>query len=150
MTMDPRLLGYLNRALGHEMAAVQQYMAQSKLCELWGMADFRDHFRQHAIEELGHVEDLMGALLKLGVTPQVTQMPTVRLGRTMEEILQIDKVLELEAVRLYEAAADYCLRLRDADHHALLSRILGDELKHLDEMGRLGLPPAHLKEQRHG
>ena len=134
MAIDPRLLGYLNRALGHEMAAVQQYMAQSKLCGLWGMADYCSHFRQDVTEELGHVESLMEALLKLGVAPHATQLPPVRLGRSLEEMIEIDRVLEVEAVRLYEEAAAYCTRVRDVDHHALFAQILRDELQHLDEL----------------
>lgn len=137
MAIDPRLLGYLNRALGHEMAAVQQYMAQSKLCGLWGMAEHCSHFRQDVIEELGHVESLMDALLKLGVTPNATQLPPVRLGRTMDEMVAIDRVLEVEAVRLYEEAAAYCTRVRDFGHHALFMQILRDELQHLDELDRM-------------
>ena len=107
--MDPRLMGYLNWALAHEMATVQQYMVQSKLCDLWG-AEYCGHFRQDVIEEPGHVESLMEALLKLGVTPHATQLPAVRLGRSMEEMFEIDRVLEVEAVRLYEEAAAYCTR----------------------------------------
>lgn len=137
MAMDPRLMAYLNRALTHEMAAVQQYMAQSKLCELWGMAEYCSHFRQDVIEELGHVESLMDALLKLGVTPHATQLPPVRLGRSMEEMLAIDRVLEVEAVRLYEEAATYCTRVRDFGHHALFSQIMRDELQHLDDLDKM-------------
>ncbi|HQT30503.1 MAG TPA: ferritin-like domain-containing protein [Thiobacillus sp.] len=137
MAMDPRLHGYLTRALCHEMAAVQQYMAQSKLCDLWGMAEYCSHFRQDVIEELGHVESLMEALIKLGVTPNATQLPAVRLGRSMEEMFAIDRVLEVEAVRLYEEAAAYCWRVRDDGHHALFSKILRDELQHLDELDKL-------------
>jgi bacterioferritin len=146
MAMDPRLLGYLNRALGHEMAAVQQYMAQSKLCGLWGMAEYCGHFRQDVIEELGHVESLMGALLKLGVTPHATQLPPVRLGRTLEEMIEIDRVLEVEAVRLYEEAAAYCTRVRDFEHHALFAQILRDELQHLDELDKMA--SAHREKER--
>lgn len=137
MAMDPRLLGYLTRALGHETAAVQQYMAQSRLCDLWGMAEYCSHFRQDVIEELGHVESLMGALLRLGVTPHATQFHPVRLGRTLDEMIAIDRVLEIEAVRLYEEAAAYCTRVRDVRHHALFSQILRDELQHLDELDKM-------------
>jgi len=144
--MDPRLLGYLNRALGHEMAAVQQYMAQSKLCGLWGMAEHCSHFRQDVIEELGHVESLMEALLKLGVTPHATQLPPVRLGRTLEEMIAIDRVLEVEAVRLYEEAAAYCTRVRDFGHHALFVQILRDELQHLDELDKMN--STHREKER--
>jgi len=135
--MDPRLLGYLNRALGHEMAAVQQYMAQSRLCGLWQLADYCSHFHQDVIEELGHVARLTDALLKLGAAPNATQLPPVRLGRSLEEMLAIDRVLEVEAVRLYEEAAAYCARVRDGAHHALFQKILNDELEHLQELDRM-------------
>ena len=137
--MDSRLHGYLTRALSHEMAAVQQYMAQSKLCGLWGMADYCSHFRQDVIEELGHVESLMEALLKLGIMPHATQLPAVRLGRSLEEMIAIDRVLEVEAVRLYEEAASYCTRVRDIEHQALFSKILHDELQHLDELDKMSV-----------
>jgi bacterioferritin len=148
MAMDPRLMAYLNRALTHEMAAVQQYMAQSKLCGLWGMAEYCSHFRQDVIEELGHVESLMEALLKLGVTPQATQLPAVRLGRSLEEMLAIDRVLEVEAVRLYEEAAAYSIRVRDVGHHALFSQIMRDELHHLDDLDKM-IASLPTKEKRY-
>lgn len=137
MAMDPRLIGYLTRALDHEMAAVQQYMAQSRLCELWNLADYCAHFRQDVTEELGHVESLMDALLKLGVSPHATQLPPVRLGRSLEEMIAIDRVLEIEAIRLYEEGAAYCARVRDFAHHALFEKILRDELQHLEELDKM-------------
>ncbi len=137
MAMDTRLIGYLTRALDHEMAAVQQYMAQSRLCELWSVADYCAHFRQDVTEELGHVESLMDALLRLGVSPHATQLAPVRLGRSLEEMIAIDRVLEIEAVRLYEEAAAYCTRVRDFAHHAVFDRILRDELQHLEELDRM-------------
>lgn len=146
--MDPRLLGYLNRALDHEMAAVQQYLAQSKLCDLWGLADYCGHFRQDVTEELAHVESLMEALLKLGVSPHATRLSPVRLGRTLEEMIAIDRVLEVEAVRLYEEAAAYCARVRDTAHHALFDRILRDELQHLEELAKMSASLPN-KEKRH-
>jgi len=148
MAMDSRLHGYLVRALSHEMAAVQQYMAQSKLCDLWNMAEHCSHFRQDVIEELGHVESLMEALLKLGVTPQVTQLPAVRLGRSLEEMLAIDRVLEVEAVRLYEEAASYCARVRDVVHHTLFTQIMRDELHHLDDLDKM-IASLPTKEKRY-
>jgi bacterioferritin len=137
MAIDPRLLGYLNRALGHEMAAVQQYMAQSRLCDLWNMSEYCAHFRQDVVEEIGHVESLMEARVKLGAAPNATQLPPVRLGRSLEEMIEIDRALEVEAIRLYEEAAAYCVRVRDSAHHALFDNILRDELQHLDELDKM-------------
>lgn len=148
MAMDPRLLGYLNRALDHEMAAVQQYMAQSRLCDLWGMAEYCAHFRQDVIEELGHVETLMEALLRLGMPPNATRLAPVRLGRSLEEMIAIDRVLEVDAVRLYEEAAAYCARVRDAAYQAIFERILHDELQHLQDLDKMSASLPN-KEARH-
>lgn len=138
MLMDARLIGYLNRAAGHELGAIQQYLAQSRLCEMWGMADFSRQFSEDAREETGHLSDLMDALLRLGVTPQASHVPPVRLGRTLEQMLEIDRQLEYDAIRLYEEAVDYCARRRDATHQALFDRILRDELEHLGTLDQLG------------
>jgi bacterioferritin len=148
MAIDPRLLGYLNRALGHEMGAVQQYMAQSRLCDQWNMSEYCAHFRQDVTEEIGHVQTLIDAMVKLGVAPNATQLPPVRLGRSLHELIAIDRVLEVEAIRLYEEAAAYCARVRDFAHHKLFTGILGDELTHLDELAKMEaeLPD---KEQRY-
>jgi len=142
MGIDPRLLGYLNRALGHEMAAVQQYMAQSGICGQWGMEKYCKQFRQDVAEELEHVQSLLEALLKLGVAPHATQLPAVRLGRNLAEMIAIDIDLEIEAIRLYEEAAGYCVRVRDFEHHALFDKILRDELTHQDELVKMQSDPT--------
>ena len=54
MSVDPRTLGWLSRALTHEMSAVQQYLAQSVLARLWGDDELASKLRSEAVEELGH------------------------------------------------------------------------------------------------
>ena len=137
MAIDPRLLGYLNRALGHEMAAVQQYMAQSRLCDIWEMSGYCAHFREDVTEELAHVQSLIDALLRIGVAPNATQLPPVRLGRSLHEMILVARGLEVDAIHLYEEAVAYCARVNDARHHALFSGILRDELGHLEELGKM-------------
>jgi bacterioferritin len=138
MSVDPRTLGWLARALTHEMSAVQQYLAQSVLARLWGDADLADHLRHEAIEELGHAERLMERLILLGVAPSAGNLPPARLGRSVEALLASDRTLEVDAVRLYQEALAHARRMRDADSAALLEDILGEELAHVRELdGRL-------------
>ena len=73
----------------------------------------------------------------LGIPSNATQLPTVRTGRSVEEMLQIDRELEIEAVRLYEDAAHYCARIRDSETQALFADILQDELGHLGDLDRM-------------
>ncbi len=137
MLMDSRLIGFLNRAAGHELGAVQQYLAQSRICKMWGLTEFSRQFAEDANEEMGHLGDLMDALLRLGVTPQASDVPSVRLGRSLEQMIEIDRELEYEAIRLYEEATEYCSRRRDTMHQALFERILKDELEHLNTLDTL-------------
>ena len=138
MTMytDPRLSGYLSRALSHEMAAVQQYLLQAKLTGMWGLSAQSAHFRRDVDEELVHAERLMERMLVLGIPCNATQLPPIRPGSTLEEMLRIDRQLEVEAVRLCEEAVFYCARRQDIETQALMQSILEDELGHLKELDR--------------
>ena len=134
MYADPRISGYLSRALSHEMAAVQQYLLQAKLTGMWGLSAQSAKFRLDVSEELVHAERLMERMLILGIPCNATQLPPIRPGRTLEEMLQIDRLLEIEAIHLYEEAANYCGRRQDAETQVLMLDILKDELGHLQDL----------------
>ena len=137
MSVDPRTLGWLARALTHEMSAVQQYLAQSVLARLWGDYELSMHLRREAVEELGHAERLMERLIRLGVAPSAGNLPPARLGRSVDELLAADRVLEVDAVRLYEEAVAHARRMRDGDSVKLLEGILGEEIAHVREIDDL-------------
>lgn len=131
MTPDPRLRGYLVRALGHETGAVQLYLAQASLTAMWALDDESRQFRTDGLEELGHVERVLRRLLELGMAPPAVAGPPVRLGRSVEEMLLIDRELEVDVIRLYEPARLYSARIRDQGSEELFAGLLGDELEHL-------------------
>ena len=137
MSADPRTLGWLARALTHEMSAVQQYLAQSVLARLWGNPELAAHLRHEAIEELEHAERLMERLIVLGVAPSAGNLPPARLGRSVEDLLASDRQLEVDAVRLYDQAVVHARRMRDGDSAALLEDILREELAHVQELDGL-------------
>ncbi|MEW6354051.1 MAG: ferritin-like domain-containing protein [Pseudomonadota bacterium] len=131
---DLRITGYLQRALAHELAAVQQYLAQAKLAALWNDAQAAERFREDVHAELRHAEWLMEELLVRGAAPAATALPPTRLAADVTGLLHQDRVLELEAVHLYEEAARYCARMRDERCRALFSKILDDEVEHIHEL----------------
>jgi hypothetical protein len=71
MSVDPRTLGWLSRALTHEMSAVQQYLAQSVLARLVGRRGIGGkHLRHEAIRRTGArraLRDPEGAALLRGI-----------------------------------------------------------------------------------
>lgn len=134
MSVDPRTLGWLTRALTHEMGAVQQYLAQSVLARLWGDEALATKLRKEADEELEHAERLMQRLIQFGVAPSSGNLPPSRLGRSAQDLLAADHVLEIEAVRLYREAIMHAERMRDPETTALLESILGEEITHVHEL----------------
>lgn len=137
MSVDPRTLGWLSRALTHEMSAVQQYLAQSVLSRLWGDEALSSKLRSEAVEELGHAERLMERLIAVGVAPSAGNLPPSRLGRSVDDMLAADRELEVEAVRLYQEAVAHAQRMRDSDSAVLLTEILAEELEHVQEIDSL-------------
>mgnify|MGYP005851152871 CR=1 FL=1 len=134
MSVDARTVGLLARALGHELDAVQLYLAQARLAGLWGMEDAARRFRADVSAELVHAGVLMERMLELGAAPNPAPRGALRLGRTLEEMLAIDRRLEQEAVHLYGEALRYCERRGDEASSRLFRRLLDDELEHLKEL----------------
>jgi len=136
MAVDSRTLGWMSRALGHEMAAVQQYLAQSVLARLWGDAALAQTLRHEALEELDHAAALMEQLIRHGIAPCAGNLPPARLGRSAADLQQQDALLEANAVHLYADALRHAQRVRDADAAALFARLLDEETQHLHRMQR--------------
>lgn len=137
MSVDPRTLGWLSRALTHEMRAVQQYLAQSVLARLWGDEALSKNLRREAVEEMVHAERLMERLIVLGIAPSAGNLPPARLGKNVDELLNADHALEVDAVRLYEEALAHAKRMRDEENASLLADILREEIAHVQEMAGL-------------
>ncbi|APZ43500.1 ferritin-like domain-containing protein [Acidihalobacter ferrooxydans] len=139
--VDPRTLGWLNRALNHEMSAVQQYLAQSVLARLQGDEALATQLREECREELDHAARLMERLLLDGVAPQAGTLPPARVSRDKAQMLAADRQLELNAVALYESAAAHARRVRDPVCSQLFTELLAEEAAHvreLDEMSAAG------------
>ena len=136
MHSDPRISGYLTRALSHEMGAVQQYLMQATLAGLWGMPELSARLHKDSGEELGHVGQIMQRMLELGIACNATQLAPVRPGRSVQEMLLIDREIELEVIHLYEEASRYCARVRDNETQLLFDRLLQDELGHLQDINQ--------------
>lgn len=148
MSAHPRVAGYLSQALSHEMSVVQQYLTQASLSELWGLGEEAAYFRREAGEELQHAGQIIGHMLGLGLVPNATRLAPVRPGRSLGEMLVMDRQLELDAVLLYDEAQRFCQRFRDEPSGRLFATLLADEQAHLGELDRM-LAALAQKEKRH-
>ena len=135
-TSDPRVLGYLGRALSLEFSAVQQYSTQARLVATWGLAEPAKRLRNEATEELGHVDRIISRMLALGVAPNASQLRPVQLGQDLQALLRHDQTLEHELVHLYDDATRYCARQGDHDSRLFFEALLEEERAHGRELAQ--------------
>lgn len=140
--VDPRTLGWLNRALNHEMGAVQQYLAQSVLARLWGDEVLAQQLHKECVEELGHAARLMERLIIEGISPSAGMLPPARLGRDVAALFEADRALEISAVKLYEMALAHARKVRDPAAEQLFNQLLEEEAEHVRELDRMENPSA--------
>ena len=135
-SVNPRVLGYLGRALSHELSAVQQYLTQSKLVEAWGLLEAAGRLRDEAAEEMGHAERLITRMIALGVAPSASQLRPAQFGANLAECLHKNHRVEMDAIALYEDAARYCQRIQDRDNGAFFETLWNEEFAHGRQMAQ--------------
>ncbi len=135
-SVNPRVLGYLGRALSHELSAVQQYLTQSKLVEAWGLLEAAGRLRDEAAEEMGHAERIISRMIALGVAPSASQLRPAQFGASLAECLHKNHRVELDAIALYEDAVRYCRRIQDQENGAFFETLWNEELAHGREMAQ--------------
>ena len=132
--VHPRVLGFLGRALSLELTAVQQYMTQASLVELWGDATSAERFRQETVEEMRHAESIVQRMLALGAAPAASQLRPVAHAPDLPGLLRHDARLEQDLIELYGDAVRFCLLIGDSEHRTVFDALLEDELHHAREL----------------
>jgi len=133
--VHPRVLGYLGRALSLELSAVQQYMTQASLVELWGDGDAAERFRRETLEELQHAERIIQRMLALGVAPAASQLRPVSHAADLVGLLRLNLSLETDLINHYAEAVRFCVLVGDGDNEAFFRGLWSDEQHHGEDLG---------------
>ncbi len=146
MRGDPQVIEYLNRALRHELTAVNQYWLHYRLLENWGYLALAKKWRKELIEEMEHADKLVARIIFLDGFPNMQVLDPLHIGQTVREVLDCDLAAEISARTLYQEAATHCHAARDYVTRDLFEKLMSDEEEHidfletqLDLVGKLGL-----------
>jgi len=126
----PRVLALLGRALSLELTAVQQYMTQASLLDLWDDADSAERFRKETVEEMRHAESIVHRMLQLGAAPAASQLKPVTTAVDLIGLLEADIDIENDLIDHYTEAKRICSLIGDADNAAFFETLLEDETQH--------------------
>lgn len=132
MKGDAKVIAFLNDALKNELTAINQYFLHSRMLKDWGVSVLAEYEYKESIEEMQHADWLIDRVLFLDGLPNLQALGKLRIGETVEEILDCDLKLEQDAIPLLRDAMEYCESVRDYVSRDLFGKILHNEEEHLD------------------
>jgi bacterioferritin len=132
MKGDARVIEYLNRGLRSELTAISQYWLHYRLLENWGYRDLAKRWREESIEEMHHADRFTDRILFLEGFPNMQVLDPLRIGQSVQEIVECDLAAEYDARQLYLEAAQYCDSVNDRVSRTLFEDLAADEEGHVD------------------
>ena len=132
MRGDDKVIDYLNRALKHELTAVNQYWLHYRMLDNWGYKDLAKTWRKESIEEMQHADQLVARILFLDGLPNMQSLDPLKIGQNVKEILECDLAAEMHARALYLEAAGVCEQANDRVSRILFEKLTSDEEEHID------------------
>lgn len=132
MKGSAKVIDYLNKALRHEMTAVNQYWLHYRLTEDWGYGKFAKKEREESIEEMGHADKLVQRIIFLEGHPNMQSLDPLMIGQNIKEVLESDLKGEYSARALYKEAREVCHAEGDYVSMKLFEELMADEEGHID------------------
>jgi bacterioferritin len=129
MMASKQLLDLLNEAIAREIQVSIQYMWQHVMVRGINAESVGNVFKAIAITEMKHAEEIAERLDYLGGVP--TTKPTqIDVGKSLKEMLQIDREAEEGAIKLYKEIVALAAKEADIVTKRLFQKILADEEGH--------------------
>lgn len=132
MKGDKKVIELLNACLKNELTAINQYFLHSRMLKDWGVSILADYEYKESIEEMEHADWLIERVLFLGGLPNLQDLGKLRIGESVQEILECDLKLEEDAIPALRAGMEHAESVRDYGSRDLFGKILTNEEEHVD------------------
>ena len=130
-TSDVVVVG-LNRILYNELTAINQYFLHSRMIESWGYRKLAQKEYEESVDEMRHADLLMRRIFSLEGLPNLQEMGRLQIGESVQEALNCDLSMELEARKDLQAVIVDCENEQDFVSRDLCLEILKSEESHID------------------
>jgi bacterioferritin len=132
MKGDKQVIQHLNKILGNELVAINQYFLHARMYQDWGLKKLGEHEYHESIDEMKHADSLIKRILFLEGLPNVQDLGKILIGENTLEMLKCDLTIEHQAHVDLKAAIAYCESISDYASRELLDSILSSEEDHID------------------
>ncbi|PQQ36323.1 bacterioferritin [Photorhabdus luminescens] len=126
------MIAHLNKLLGNELVAINQYFLHARMFKNWGLTRLNDKEYHESIDEMKHADRYIERILFLEGIPNLQDLGKLNIGEDIEEMLKSDLQLELQGAKDLKEAIAYADSIHDYVSRDLMIDILDEEEKHID------------------
>ncbi len=132
MKGDKIVLQYLNKVLGNQLVAINQFFLHSRMYNDWGLEGLGHKSYHYSIKEMKQADRVIERILFLEGIPNLQDLGKLLIGENTEEMMNCDLKQKEKSTADIREAVTYCEGSGDYVSRDMLKRILKEEEDHID------------------